>query len=181
MEISKFPLTNIEFYLRNHHWKSSTSKKPPRRRRKRKGGIRREIKRRGRKKRAKEADEGKLDISGWGVRMEGGLTSRVGWGGRIERRGVVLTRTGAFLIIICLSLGISREGVEGERMKRRKWGGRVQRRILDRKMERVAVKEERDTSYSAQHPRWRCQRLPSSLKSIIKKYIRGHLRFSSAS
>jgi hypothetical protein len=39
----------------------------------------------------------------------------------------------------------------------------------------------RDASYSAQHPRWRWQRLPSSLKSIIKKYIRGHLRFSSAS
>lgn len=40
---------------------------------------------------------------------------------------------------------------------------------------------ERDASYSAQHPRWRWQRLPSSLKSIIKKYIRGHLCFSSAS
>lgn len=44
-------------------------------------------------------------------------------------------------------------------------------------------REERgeNTSYSAQHPRWRWQRLPSSLKSIIKKYIRGHLRFSSVS
>lgn len=30
-------------------------------------------------------------------------------GGGTGRRGVVLTRTGAFLIIICLSLGISRE------------------------------------------------------------------------
>lgn len=32
--------------------------------------------------------------------------------GGIERRGVVLTRSGAFLIIICLSLGISREEEE---------------------------------------------------------------------
>lgn len=42
-------------------------------------------------------------------------------------------------------------------------------------------RERRNASYSAQHPRWRWQRLPSSLKSIIKKYIRGHLRFSSVS
>ncbi|CAD6215489.1 GSCOCG00011227001-RA-CDS, partial [Cotesia congregata] len=30
-------------------------------------------------------------------------------------------------------------------------------------------------SYSAQHPRWRSHWLPSSLKSIIKKYNGGHL------
>jgi hypothetical protein len=38
------------------------------------------------------------------------------------RRGVVLTRTGAFLIIICLSLGISREErgrPRGQRRQRR--------------------------------------------------------------
>lgn len=35
-----------------------------------------------------------------------------GEGGEVKRRGVVLTRSGAFLIIICLSLGISREEKE---------------------------------------------------------------------
>lgn len=41
-------------------------------------------------------------------------TRRCGDGGT-GRRGVVLTRTGAFLIIICLSLGISREERERPR------------------------------------------------------------------
>lgn len=44
-------------------------------------------------------------------------------GGGIGRRGVVLTRTGAFLIIICLSLGISREERGRPRGERRRRGG----------------------------------------------------------
>lgn len=78
------------------------------------------------------------------------------------------------------------QGSEWKRVRKRegdRWEGERERKRAREREQGPERKEEggEDASYSAQHPRWRWQRLPSSLKSIIKKYIRGHLRFSSAS
>ncbi|KYN08071.1 hypothetical protein ALC62_00916 [Cyphomyrmex costatus] len=58
------------------------------------------------------------------------------WGEGTGRRGVVLTRTGAFLIIICLSLGISREERGKPRGERR---ARVDGTGAERKRERTLL------------------------------------------
>lgn len=91
---------------------------------------------------------------------------------------------------------VGKEGAGARRKKEREKEGEAPERVAGkqeekserargrRRWEEVRAREGRggeNASYSAQHPRWRWQRLPSSLKSIIKKYIRGHLRFSSAS
>lgn len=64
---------------------------------------------------------------------------RRGAGGGTGRRGVVLTRTGAFLIIICLSLGISREERGKPRGEWRRNGGG--RRVPRKKRARMVEKE----------------------------------------
>lgn len=79
-----------------------------------------------------EGGEGGGDGGERGARSEAG-------GGGTGRRGVVLTRTGAFLIIICLSLGISREERGKPRGEWRRNGGG--RRVPRKKRARMVEKE----------------------------------------
>lgn len=76
------------------------------------GGENRERKR---GRRIAGGGEGGRQGGGEGGERGGGEGGERGAGVGTGRRGVVLTRTGAFLIIICLSLGISREKKEGDR------------------------------------------------------------------
>lgn len=58
---------------------------------------------------AERIERGKEEEEELSEMEEGVKRRRRDAGGGTGRRGVVLTRTDAFLIIICLSLGISRE------------------------------------------------------------------------
>lgn len=92
----------------------------------------------------RERKRGRRRIVGDGEGGEGGgdggeRGARSEAGGGTGRRGVVLTRTGAFLIIICLSLGISREERGKPRGEWRRNGG--DRRVPRKKRARMVEKE----------------------------------------